>query len=62
VINEDPLTYLMLDFLRSEDREFKGGVKIETIFERNVRTESRVAGSVKIRWLSLGGPLYYRAV
>jgi hypothetical protein len=61
VTNNDPMTCLMLDYLLAEDREFKGGILVEGIFERRARVDTRVAGTVDIKWIALGGPLYFRS-
>lgn len=62
VADPDPMTRLILDFLIAEGREFQGGVRIVDVFERKVRGDTRVAGTVDVKWISLGGTLFYRAV
>ena len=61
VTNSDPMTCLMLDYLLLEDREFRGGILVEGIFEHRERVDTRVAGTVDIKWIALGGPLYFRS-
>jgi hypothetical protein len=60
ILNEEPMTLLMLDFLLFEDRSFKGGGVIEAIFNTRVREACGVVGSTELKWIDLGGTLYYR--
>jgi hypothetical protein len=61
VTSRDPMIYLMLDYLLQEEREFRGGIEVGGIFDRNDRISTRVAGTADIKWIALGGPLYVRA-
>jgi len=61
VTTRDPMTRLMLDYLVAEKREFRGGIVVEGIFDPDARLATRVAGTARIEWIGLGGPLYYRA-
>lgn len=61
VTSKDPMVYLMLDYLMFEKREFKGGIEVKGIFEKKERVATKVAGTVDIEWIALGGPLYFRA-
>ncbi len=60
ILNEEPMTLLMLDFLLFEGRSFKGGGVIEAIFNTRVREVCGVVGSTQLKWIDLGGTLYYR--
>lgn len=60
VLNEEPMTLLMLDFLMFEGRSFKGGGVIEAILNTRVREKCGLVGSTELKWVDLGGTLYYR--
>ncbi|MDP6529675.1 MAG: hypothetical protein QF819_04720 [Gemmatimonadota bacterium] len=59
--NEDSSVLLFLDFLIAEDRTFKGGVVFEEMFNIGAREETGIAGRVTIKWIDLGGTLFFRA-
>lgn len=59
VLGADPMSLLILDFLRSEKRPFTGGV---TLVARVPPAESRamdLAGAVRVDWIRLGGSMYF---
>jgi hypothetical protein len=61
VVQGDLLTWLMLDFLRSDKRQFKGGVAVQSVFHRDTRRDTGFGGTVRIRWIDLGGTLFFQA-
>ncbi len=61
IVSRDPTTYLMLDYLRYEDRQFQGGIRVAGVFDLESRVATRVAGVANIEWVALGGPTYFRA-
>ncbi|NNE44488.1 MAG: hypothetical protein HKN12_09780 [Gemmatimonadetes bacterium] len=60
VTSRDPMTFLALEFLLSEKREFRGGIVVQGLFDHDVRVATGVAGTAEVRWCALGGPLYFR--
>ncbi len=61
VVKSDLLTNLMLDFLVADGRSFKGGVVITRTLHPSTREETGVGGLVRVRWMDLGGTLFYLA-
>ncbi len=61
VVKGDVTTYLMLDFLIVEERNFKGGVVFTSAFDRTLRRETDLGGTVRVRWIDLGGTLFFKA-
>ncbi|GJM43785.1 MAG: hypothetical protein DHS20C21_06270 [Gemmatimonadota bacterium] len=61
VASRDPMTFLMLDFLLHENREFQGGIRVAGVFDPEDRVATRVAGAAEIDWIALGGPMYFRS-
>ncbi|MEZ5063395.1 MAG: hypothetical protein R3B81_01610 [bacterium] len=60
VSNADVSTLLLLDWMATEPRKFKGGVKLEQVLEPADRRATGVIGTVDVRWIDIGG-LFYRA-
>ena len=61
VAAEDPMTLLMLDFLRFEKRPFSGGVSLAEPVPASDRARLGVAGMVEVRWIQLSASMYFRA-
>ncbi len=59
--DHDPMTALMLDYLIAENREFQGGIHVAGIFEPEPRNATGISGMVDVRWMALGGPMYFRS-
>ncbi len=57
----DPMTLLMLDFLRSEKRAFSGGVTVTAKASKADRGTTGLAGIVDVKWIHLGGSMYFLA-
>ena len=62
VTSRDPMTFLMLDYLLQENREFQGGIRVRGLFDRDRRVATRVAGTADVDWIALGGTLYFSAI
>ena len=61
VATQDPMTLLMLDFLRAEKRPFSGGVSLIEAVAPAHRARAGIAGMVEVRWIQLGGSMYFLA-
>jgi len=61
VTTSDPMTLLMLDFLRSERRGFSGGVRVAALVPEKERVRAGLRGTLEVRWIQLGSAMYYRA-
>lgn len=61
VTNRDPTTLLMLDFLRAEKRGLSGGVLVVEALTGKERAASGLAGMIEIRWIHLGGSMFFLA-
>jgi len=57
----EAMTMLMLDFLIAEHKKLEGGVRIGDPFPAKVRSATNVVAPADIRWLQLGGAMYYKA-
>jgi hypothetical protein len=61
VTSGDPMTLLMLDFLRSEKRGLSGGVTLVHLLPEKDRGPAGLAGAIDVRWIHLGGAMYFVA-
>ncbi len=57
----DPMVLLMLDFLRTEKRAFSGGVTLVSSASKAERARVGLAGIVDVKWIHLGGSMYFMA-
>ena len=59
--SRDPLTLLMLDFLRFEKRPFSGGVSLVAAVPPPERAGLGIAGVADVRWIQLSSLMYFVA-
>jgi hypothetical protein len=57
----DAVTVMMLDYVAMESQQFTGGVRVDRVLDAETRRTTGVVGVVNVRWIHLGGAMYYRA-